>query len=584
MHLVWLLRQLRDPILGVLAGAVVAGYAYAVALAVFTPQNEGDPLVYELPRAALWRQEHGIGLTGADFDPRLDANPVVAEVGELATMVAGGTERFVALGQLSAVAALALGAYCLGRYLGLGGRPALFGALVVPTLPVITLQSWTGGNDLVVASFVVAAAVFVLGTRQVELGFATLAVALAVGTKFTGPLALPLLAIIAFVAPRRRRLGALLALLMGTLLGSVWYVANLVRTGDLDGGLADRFGQGAPGGIGNTAQATMQLVLDSIDASGAIDLYAIAYTAVGLALALAFVVVRAPPRMYLAAILVGIAPRAADAVGGAVAWVLTEAWQRVGNPETAELFSGWTLPTASNAYTSWYGPLVPAMVVGLSVFTIVEHRRGRLPGSSIVFALAPIVMLLVLASSLAYDESRGRFFAGAIVISCGAWGVILRVRWLAAGIAATCVVTLGLVLVNAMAKPTGIQAGEYAFSAPVWTLQRWEAQTLLRPSEPERDEASTVAFVDAQLPSDAELALELRSNDLLFPYFGPKLEHRVVLLDPEDTAPGDASWLVAAPGRSPRACSAAWRLVHERRGWRIWKRGHADTCTAVAPL
>lgn len=77
-------------------------------------------------------------------------------------MVLAGSVRYVALGQLAAVAALSLGAYCLGRRIGLGPRGALFGALVAPTLPVITLQSWTAGNDIVLGSFVVAAAVFVL--------------------------------------------------------------------------------------------------------------------------------------------------------------------------------------------------------------------------------------------------------------------------------------------------------------------------------------------------------------------------------------------------------------------------------------
>ena len=149
-HAGWLLDQLRDPVLAVLAVAVGVGYLYAVALAFLTPQNEGDPLVYELTRAALWRQDHAIGLTGVEFEPRLDGNPIAAEVGQLATMVLAGSARYVALGQLTAVAALSLGAYCLGRRVGLGPRGALFGALVVPTLPVITLQSWTAGNDLVV--------------------------------------------------------------------------------------------------------------------------------------------------------------------------------------------------------------------------------------------------------------------------------------------------------------------------------------------------------------------------------------------------------------------------------------------------
>src|SRR5262245_58989349 len=87
----WLATQLHDPVLGLLAVAVAAGYLYASALAFLTPQNEGDPLVYELTRAALWRQAHGIGIVDADFEIRLDGNPIVAEVGQLATMVLSGS-------------------------------------------------------------------------------------------------------------------------------------------------------------------------------------------------------------------------------------------------------------------------------------------------------------------------------------------------------------------------------------------------------------------------------------------------------------------------------------------------------------
>ena len=248
-HVGWLLDQLRDRVLAVLAVAVGVGYVYVVALAFLTPQNEGDPLVYELTWAALWRQDHAIGLTGADFEPRLDGNPIGAEVGQLATMVLAGSARYVALGQLTAVAALSLGAFCLGRRVGLPPRGALFGALVAPTLPVIILQSWTAGNDLVLGAFVVLACVFALGDRAAELVLAGLAAGLAVATKFTGPLALPAVLLVAVTgqAPgnRFRAVGALLA---GSVAGAGWYAANFIRTGDLDAGLEERSAQGPAGG------------------------------------------------------------------------------------------------------------------------------------------------------------------------------------------------------------------------------------------------------------------------------------------------------------------------------------------------
>ena len=74
----------RRPHLGLLAIVLAGGYAYLIALGLFTPQNDSDPLVYQLARAAVWRQQEGIGLVGAPMEPRLDVNPIVAEVGQAA--------------------------------------------------------------------------------------------------------------------------------------------------------------------------------------------------------------------------------------------------------------------------------------------------------------------------------------------------------------------------------------------------------------------------------------------------------------------------------------------------------------------
>ena len=88
--------------------------------------------------------------------------------------------------------------------------------------------------------------------------------------------------------------------------------------------------------------------------------------------------------------------------------------------------------------------------------------------------------------SLDYDLSRGRFLIGAIVAGCATWGLMMRVRWLAGAVACDQRRHARLVLVNAMAKPSGLQAGTYAFSPAIWRLERSQAQTLLRPCRPTR--------------------------------------------------------------------------------------------------
>ena len=584
-HVTWLLDQLRDPVLGVLAVGVALGYVYVTALAFLTPQNDGDPLVYQLTRAALWRQEHGIGLTGADFEVRLDANPIVAEVGQLATMVTAGSARYVALGQLAGVVALTLGAFCLGRRVGLGPRGALLGALVVPTLPVIALQSWTAGNDVVVGSFVVAAAVFVLGSRPVELALAGLATALAVGTKFTGPLMVPVLVLLALVGvPAGRRVRAVAALVAGAVAGSGWYVANVVRTGDLDGGLGESSGQGASIAADDVARTASQLLLDTVDASGAIDGYVWAYVAAAAIFAAALLGARAAPIAFVGPILVALVPLAAHALGGLLSDALGWFWDLRGEAATAEELRDWELSTAANAYISWYGPVALILAAIMLVVTILARRRGAVSRAAVALALAPIVSLAVISVALDYDLSRGRFFVAPVVAGCAVLGLVARVRWLAGALAVTSVVTLALVLVNAMPKPSGLQAGDYASSPAIWRLERWQAQTLLRPVPSDQGEAGSVQYVEQHVPETAAIALALRSNDFLFPYFGPALRRKVDLLDPADRPPGDAEWLLAAPERAPLACPESWRLAHTSGKWRVWARTAPDRCERAEPI
>ena len=137
-------------------------------LAVRTAPNDGDPLAYELTRAAFWRQQHGVGAINAAYDSRLDQSPPHAEMGQLATMLLSHSDRFVALGQFTAVFALALGVAGVGRRIGLVPRQAAFGALLVPFFPVVLAQSWTGFTDIVFAAFLVAACYFALGASRVE--------------------------------------------------------------------------------------------------------------------------------------------------------------------------------------------------------------------------------------------------------------------------------------------------------------------------------------------------------------------------------------------------------------------------------
>ena len=254
----------------VLAIAVALGGLYAAALAFLTPMNDWDALSYHLARAALWKQEHGLGYLEVPHDSRLNHNPPNAEIGQLATMLLAGNDRYVALPQLAAYAALLVCVAGLARRIGLEAREAVFAALAFGTLPVLLLQASGALNDLVVASFLAAAALFVVGPTRSGLVLAAGAVGLAVGTKFTALLVFPTLALVAFVGTRPRRWPAVaLALAGGLVLGSPWYLLNYAETDALDGGAADETDQRAGGPGVLTLITAARLGLGFVDMSGA---------------------------------------------------------------------------------------------------------------------------------------------------------------------------------------------------------------------------------------------------------------------------------------------------------------------------
>ena len=107
---------------------------------------------------------------------------------------------------------------------------------------------------------------------------------------------------------------------------------------------------------------------------------------------------------------------------------------------------------------------------------------------------------------------------------------------------------------------------------------------LLRPVPTDQGEASVVQFVARAVPESDTIALAVRANDFLFPYFGPGLSRRVELVDADEVVPPDADWLVAAPERRPLACLDAWRIAYLVGEWRVWQRGAPDRCASASPI
>ena len=223
-------------VLGVLAGLT---YGYLLFIALTVPQSVNDTLLYHLPRAAFWKQQHGLGYVADSPDGRINAFLPNAEIELPWSMVLSGGDRFVGLVQLASVPAAVFAIGGTALRLGFTRREAAFGALAFASFTVVLLQAPTALNDLVVMSFLMLAAFFATGRSKRELALGALALALAVGAKGTVLFLLPALAAFALaVQPPRRWLALAGFGVAGVGAGSYWYIVNLSVSGEASGGIS----------------------------------------------------------------------------------------------------------------------------------------------------------------------------------------------------------------------------------------------------------------------------------------------------------------------------------------------------------
>jgi hypothetical protein len=563
----------RDPVLAVLAAVALAGLVYLVALALFTPQIDDDSLYYHLVRVAFWNQQHGVSYVSGTFDGRVNGNPPNAEIAMLFTMLLAKSDRFVGLVQLTAMIATTVGIYGISRRLGLGLRPALFGALLFPTLPVVALQASTALNDLIVASLLVVGVFFVVGRGRSQLALAGLAIALAVGAKFSAVFGVPLLAAAALLGlPRRRWRSLAIALTAGTLAGSYWFVVNLVEAGSLSGNLAGEQ-RGHLGPLDVLARAS-RMAIRAVDLPGAVgnDRYLYAVGAGALLLGGMTAASRRRRDLGLSARVLGataiaLLPLAADAVGDG----LLRGYQRIlldlGRRDLAYMDFGGQATRATPMY-SWYGPVAVILFVAGGALAIRAARRRELGPLAALLALAPVVALGFLAISIRYTEYEGRFLMFGVALSASTWGLASRFRPLAWGTAAIAATTLFLTLSNYEGKPSGLRLLERSGAPAVWNEPRWKLQAI----RPGTDDL--LRFVDEQIPATTTIGLAVTPSDFVYPYFGQQLGRTIRFVQERSrTVPPDVTWLVVRPGRLVDTRTGSWKVaLRTATGWTIYQR------------
>jgi hypothetical protein len=547
---------LCDPPLAILAAAVAVGLAYVTALALFTPPNSIDALWYHLTRAAMWKQEHGVGYIADVNDARLNGNPPVGEIAMLYTMVVSGADRLVTTVALAAYVVLPLTVYGIARRLLVDRRPALCAGFVFAALPVTLLQASGAKNDLVLASFATACVYFCLGTRRVEVILAGLALALALGTKIFAPLFVPIIGLIVAVGTSKRRALALAAVAVPAIVaGSTWNLMNLVHTSSSAGDLSN--GPPSRGAFRFLAfiPTTIHYLIDFGELPGAAGWWFACYVAVALALAALLLSNRdrQPRTQVIAAALLGLIPFFVMALGPLAKRAYQYLLFHLGRPDLGVLDYGRDLYGA-DPMSTYYGPV--GLAVLLSVFVLVRMRRV-IPRVAIVLAAAPLLLVLGIAIFVGYSETSGRFFVFAVALGTAASALFLSTRPIIWAVVALSVPTLALTLRANVEKPPS-----------VWGKPRLQVQTLLVRGN---EETRLIRFADESIPRRARLGLALDVHDLSYPFFDSHLERHVRFVASTQAPLPDLDWLALSPQRLPPR--GLWReVLRTPGGWRLYKR------------
>jgi hypothetical protein len=561
------LRMVRtDPLTMLFVALLAAGLAYELALALIVPPNNWDSLTYHLTRVAGWHQAHGVHWIADAPTGRINEFQPLAEQLILFLFVSGSTALY-ALPQYVAQLAILAAVYGTARRLGYEPRAAARGTALLAMLSLGALESTTAQNDLVAASFPVAAVFLLLRGDPLGAFLAGLALALGLGVKLTTALAFPALALLAWRSDRRR-FGLIAAGgASGLLAAGCWgYVLNVVHTGHLLGHGQGRVENSAATTLSGTVDRSLHLVYRLFDLSVMPDWLIAVLGIAACVLAAALVRHSRSPRAALAAL-----PLLAPALALAVL-------------EIFALDPSYVARTASED-VSGFGPAGTAALLGAPVAALISTRVKPRDPRLLALVLALPTYIVLLAAFAKYNVWICRFLMVPVVLTAPLFAALCRSRAAAAALLVLGGLTFAFALTDDAAKKIGSPAGR------PWTLSQVGAMKAF-PAQPTGTIVATaLAAYNRAVPPDACVGAVLDPDEPAYLLWGPELRRRVVFLPSLDALSrairDDLPYVVVSTGvNAPVArtfAQAGWNVHPLGSYWQLAvapRAGRAAVCHA----
>src|SRR5437763_3708318 len=541
-------RVVTDPVCALFLGAVVVLLAYELVLALTAPANNWDSLTYHLSRVAAWMQHGGVYRIPNAPTPRMNEYQPLAEQQILYLFVAIGSGALFALPQYLAQLAVLVGVYGIARRLGFEPRAAACSSLLLATFSLVAFESTTSQNDLVAASFPVAAACLLLGSGRFEPALAGVAVGLGLGAKLTTALVLPVLLVLALLRGRRVTLEAIAgAVTSFATVGLCGYALNLANTGRVLGHLGTHIDTPAyeqpahPSHLATGVDVLYETLDLSVLSDHLIQLLWIA-GAVAAVLAAGYVLWR---RRTVAAALVTavvvalpfLSPLVVIHLGDLVASLARSGGFPVRGP------LGNVGGLNRTVLGSAFGPVGAVVFLGIPLVTLAAYLLRRADLRQLVLAAAVPLFCVLLA------QETFNFFMTRFLVVPAALAAPLAARLLGTPVTRAAFFAVGALVVAMIVTKDPSRPLDGRYGRP-WQLTQVDAAYLTD----ERGVGDAVAALGREVPAHACVGAVLGGDEPAYFLSGPRLTRKVVYL-PVNGALADAyrhflSYVVVSTGEN----------------------------------